>query len=88
MAPLNAKKRDALPKSKFALPGGGPNGEDAYPIQDKSHAIAALAKVEQHGSPTEKAKVRRAVKQQYPNLPSSGGKGGSAAAKHNRLQGH
>ena len=58
----------------------GPGGADAYPIQDKAHGANALARVADNGTPAEQAKVRAAVKAKYPNLPSSQGKGGSAAA--------
>ncbi len=69
------------PAGSYALPGGGPGGADAYPVQDRAHGANALARVEQHGTPEEKAKVRAAVKRRYPDLPSSKGEGDSAAAK-------
>ena len=69
------------PAGSYALPGGGPGGADAYPVNSKARAANALARVEQNGTPAEKAKVRAAVKKKYPDLPSSQGKGGSAAAK-------
>jgi hypothetical protein len=71
------------PAGSYALPGGGPGGADAYPINTKGRAVSALARVEQDGTPEEKAKVRDAVAKAYPGLPSSQGKGGSAAAAHN-----
>jgi len=39
-----------------------------YPIHDIAHARNALARVAQHGSPEEIAKVRRAVYAKYPSL--------------------
>jgi hypothetical protein len=60
---LTAKKRNALKKSSFAEPG-----KRAYPIQDASHARNALARVSQHGTPAEKAKVRAAVHRKYPSI--------------------
>jgi hypothetical protein len=63
MAKLTAKKRNALKTSSFAEPG-----ERKYPIQDASHARNALARVSQHGTPAEKAKVRAAVKRRYPGI--------------------
>lgn len=42
MAKLTAKKRNALPKSDFGLPG-----ERKYPMPDKSHAVNAKARAEQ-----------------------------------------
>ena len=69
---LSYKERQKLPKGDFALPGkgSGPEGKQggSYPIPDESHARNALARVSQHGSEAEKAKVRRAVASKYPNI--------------------
>lgn len=62
MARLTAEQRDKLPESEFALP------PDGYPIPDKGHAKAALSEVSQHGSPTEKAKVRSAVARKFKDM--------------------
>jgi len=49
MAVLNAKQRRA----------SATIGKDRYPIPDKAHAKAALARINQGGlSPSQKAKVR------------------------------
>jgi len=72
------------PKGSYALPGGGPGGADAYPVTSKAQAVSALARVAANGTPAEKAKVRAAVRKQYPDLPSSQGKGNSQAAAHTR----
>ena len=73
---LTAEKRQELPKSDFALPGKGegPKGAGAgsYPIPDKNHARNALARVSQHGSPAEKAEVRRKVHEKYPDIGVAG----------------
>lgn len=61
-APLDAKKRNALPNSAFALPGR------RYPIDSPERARSALARVEQFGSADEKRRVRAAVKRKYPNM--------------------
>jgi len=50
---LNAAKRRALPEAKFALSGR------RYPVEDKGHAEAARARVEEFGTPAEKATVFR-----------------------------
>jgi hypothetical protein len=63
MAVLTTKKRKSLKKTSFAIPG-----ERAYPIHDLAHARNALARVAQHGTPVEKARVRRAVYARYPSL--------------------
>jgi hypothetical protein len=49
MAVLTAKSRAKLPKSAFAVPG-----TRDYPMQDKGHAIAAVARAKQHGGPVKK----------------------------------
>jgi hypothetical protein len=82
---LNSKGRKALPRDSFALPGGTKgSGGPSYPIEDKAHAVAALARATQHGTPAEKTAVRAAVKAKYPDLPSSKGQGGSATAAHHQ----
>jgi hypothetical protein len=63
MAKLTARGRRQIKTKNFALPG-----KRAYPIQDMSHARNALARVAQHGTPSEKATVRRAVYKKYPSL--------------------
>jgi hypothetical protein len=63
MAKLTAKKRNALPKTSFAVPA-----KDGYPINDPGHARNALSRVSQHGSPAEKKQVRSAVKRKYPSI--------------------
>jgi len=67
------------PAGSYALPGGGPGGADAYPVNTKKRGANALSRVSANGTPAEKAKVKAAVKRKYPDLPSS--KGTSAAAK-------
>jgi hypothetical protein len=66
MAKLTSKKRNALPKSDFAEPS-----KRAYPLPDASHARNALARVSQHGSESEKAKVRAAVHRKFPGIGQS-----------------
>src|SRR5262245_31685778 len=67
MAKLTAAARNKLPSSSFAVPE-----KDGYPIHDRSHAQNALARVSQHGSPAEKAKVRAAVHRRYPTMGKEG----------------
>lgn len=62
MAKLTAKSRKAIPTSDFALPGR------RYPVENKSHAANALARVSQYGTPAEKAKVRAKVHRKYPSM--------------------
>lgn len=59
---LDAKARAHIAPHNFALPGG------RYPINDANHARNALARVAQHGTPEEKAKVRAAVHRKYPGI--------------------
>lgn len=63
MAKMRAKQRNKLKGSSFAIPS-----KRKYPINDKSHARNALARVSQHGTPKEKAQVRRAVHRKYPSI--------------------
>ena len=68
-ADLSTADRNKLPDSAFALSGR------RYPIHDRAHAANALARVSQHGTPEEKAKVKAAVCKKYPDLPAcKGGK--------------
>lgn len=64
MAKLTSKSRNALKSKEFALAGR------RYPIEDKAHARNALARVAQHGTSAEKAKVRAAVHKKYPGIGS------------------
>jgi hypothetical protein len=51
MAKLTAETRNKIPESEFALPGR------RYPIEDKSHASNARARVSGNGTPEEKKRV-------------------------------
>lgn len=62
MAKLTASARNAIPGRDFALAGR------RYPIEDPGHARNALARVSQHGSAEEKARVRAAVHRKYPSI--------------------
>lgn len=62
-AELTTKKRNNLKEKSFALPGSR-----SYPIHDMVHARNALARVAQHGTPEEKAKVKAAVHKKFPSL--------------------
>jgi hypothetical protein len=62
MAKLTSKTRKAIPAGEFALPGR------RYPIEDKSHARNALARVSGNGTSAEKSKVRSAVHRKYPGI--------------------
>lgn len=62
MSKLTAAARRHIAAKNFALSGG------RYPIEDANHARNALARVAQHGTPEEKAKVRAAVHRKYPGI--------------------
>jgi len=66
---LTTKARKKLPEKSFALPK-----KNGYPIHDKSHAQNALARVTQHGSSSEKAKVRKSVCKKHPDFETCNGK--------------
>jgi len=63
MAKLTSAQRNALPRSDFAQPS-----KRKYPINDRSHARNALARVSQHGTADEKRKIRRKIAQKYPSI--------------------
>lgn len=63
LAELTTRARKALPKGTFAIPE-----TRSYPIPDEAHARNALARVAQHGTPEEQARVRAAVKRKFPNI--------------------
>lgn len=64
MAKLTAKTRNAIPDKEFAGPAR------SYPIEDRSHAQNALARVA-NKSPALKARVQAKVKAKYPGMGKS-----------------
>lgn len=62
MAKLKAAQRNKPPAQSFAGP------ERSYPINDRSHAANALARVSQFGTAALKAEVRAKVHKKYPGL--------------------
>ena len=72
---LTAAARKRIKKKNFAIPSRADTKKEKarsgnYPIHDRTHAINALARVSQHGTPKEKAMVRKKVCAKYPSLPS------------------
>lgn len=55
--------RKKMSSKQFALPK-----QKRYRIDDLAHARNALARVSQHGSPSQKKAVRKAVVRKYPSL--------------------
>jgi hypothetical protein len=83
MARLTAADRAKISKSSFAIPSkaGSASAKKQsgnYPINDRTHAQNALARVAQHGTSAEKAQVRAAVKRKYPAIGQAKGKAGKA----------
>ena len=68
MAKLTYKARKRLPSTAFAVDGK----KRKYPVHDKAHARNALARVGAHGTPEEKAEVRRKVKAKFPSIKIGG----------------
>lgn len=66
MAKLTSALRNALATKEFSLPG-----ERKYPIDTKNRARNALSRVAQHGTPEEKAIVRRKVHAKFPRIGKS-----------------
>jgi len=66
MAVLTEKRRAKLQKKSFAIP------EDrAYPIHDRAHARAALARVAQWGTPSKIERVKAAIRAKFPKMKVS-----------------
>lgn len=66
---LTTQGRKHIAKKNFALPRSeGKAGKGSYPIQDEAHARNALARVAQHGSAEEQARVRAKVHAKYPGI--------------------
>ncbi len=69
MATLTTAEQDKLPDSAFAIVKTvGGKKVRSYPIHDAAHARNALARVQQFGSPAERATVRKAVCGKYPSM--------------------
>jgi hypothetical protein len=79
MSKLTSKQRKKLPSSVFAEPG-----KRKYPLDTKNRAKNALARVSQHGSPAEKAAVRRKVHGKFPGIAVSGLKKTASKKKGSR----
>lgn len=69
-------------KTNFALPGAGPGGKDAYPIDTPGRARNALSRGAENATPSQQATIKRKVKAKYPGI-AVGGKpaGGSKPAR-------
>ena len=61
------KSRSRMKISTIAIPE-----ERKYPSPDASHARNALARVAQNGTPTEKRRVRAAVRKKFPSIKING----------------
>lgn len=62
MAKLTALDRRELPASDFAGP------DRSYPVNDRSHARNALARISQFGTGDLKRKVREKVFRKFPDI--------------------
>lgn len=62
MGKLDAADRSELPKGDFAGP------DRSYPVNDEGHARAALSRVSEYGDPELKARVKRKVREKYPDI--------------------
>lgn len=72
MAKLTSAQRKHLRSSQFAEPG-----KRKYPLDTRSRAKNALARVSQHGTESEKRMIRKKVSAKYPGIKVSGMKGKS-----------
>lgn len=68
-ADLTQAAREHIKTKNFALNAKqSDTGAPKYPIEDRSHAANALARVKQHGTPAEKAEVYKDVARKYPDM--------------------
>jgi hypothetical protein len=63
MAKLTSKARNSLKSSEFVFPE-----QRKFPVEDRSHAVNALARASQSGVESIKAKVKEKVYKKYPDL--------------------
>ena len=63
-----------IAKGDFALPGAGPGGKDAYPIDTPGRARSALGRAAANATPAQQATVKRKVKAKYPSIAVGGQK--------------
>lgn len=63
MAKLTSEARNSLKSSEFAI-----SNQRKYPVEDRSHAVNALARSSQFGTSEVKAKVREKVYKKFPDL--------------------
>lgn len=68
-------RRNTMARSNFALPKGTGSqpGKHQYRMDDLPHGRNALARVAQHGTPSEQRTVRRKVVAKYPSLAKNNG---------------
>lgn len=68
-AELTDASRGQVAKKNFALTSKqSTTGKPAYPIHDEQHARSALGFVSMHGTPEQKAEVRKDIERKYPHL--------------------
>jgi hypothetical protein len=73
-----------IPKSDFALPGGGPGGADAYPIDTIGRARDALSRAAANATPAQQATIKAAVRRKYPSIAVDGKAAAKPAPKKNK----
>jgi len=65
---LTTSAREHIKAKNFVFPSRGKAESGSYPIEDPKHARNALARVAQHGTPAEQAKVRAKVHAKFPSI--------------------
>lgn len=75
MSVLSSAKRRRMKPTSFALPrrkGDPKSVKGHYPIPDARHGRNAIARVHQHGTPSEIRKVEARVHRKFPSIKISG----------------
>jgi hypothetical protein len=65
VATLNAAQRKALSTKVFGLPE-----KRAYPMEDKTHARAAMSRASANATPAEQKRIRAKAHRMYPGMAS------------------
>lgn len=81
---LTYREREHMPASDFAMPGKRMGGKGGYPDENISHGRAALSRVAQHGTPSEKRRVHADVCRKFPSISSCRDEGQSRAEVQGR----
>jgi hypothetical protein len=70
----NARRNTKAGRKRMSAGSFGLPAQKKYRIDDPAHARNALGRVAQHGTPAQKAQVRKRVAAKYPSVKVGGAK--------------